>query len=119
MKNFYRWCVHQLKQTWCWTLLLTLLGCALVFWIGPLIAIAGHTVLAALETRVLVIVLLLFGWLLALMVMPVLRKSRRRRTLNAEQLQGERINDEQTDDELHLLKERLNKALSIDKHSSF
>lgn len=119
MKNFYRWCVHQLKQTWCWTLLLTLFGCALVFWVGPLIAIAGHAILAALETRILVIVLLLFGWLLALMVMPVLRKSRRRRTLNAEQRQGELINDEQTDDELHLLKERLNKALSIVKHSCF
>ena len=83
MKNFYRWCVHQLKQTWCWTLLLTLCGCALVFWVGPLIAIAEHVFLRSLETRILVIVLLLFGWLLALMVITVLRKSRRRRILNA------------------------------------
>lgn len=119
MKNFFRGCLQTLKQTWCWTLLLTLLGCALVFWAGPLIAIAGRAILASLETRILVMLLLLFGWLIVLLVTPALRKSRRRRMLNTEQLKTELENDEQTDDELHLLKERLTKALSVVKHSSF
>ncbi len=62
MKNFFRRCGHTLKQTWCWTLLLTLALCALVFFVGPLIAIAGRIVLGALDTRIMVIILLLACW---------------------------------------------------------
>jgi type VI secretion system protein ImpL len=119
MKNFFRRSIHMLKQVWCWSLLLTLVGCALIFFVGPLIAIAGKTVLAALDTRILVMVLMLACWLVALLVAQPIRRSRRRRMLNAEQLKTELENDEQIDDELHLLKERLNKAISVVKHSSF
>ena len=98
MKNLFRRLIHTLKQTWCWTLLLTFVGGALVFFIGPLIAIAGRTILAALETRIVVMILLLAFWLVALLVAQPLRKRRRRRMLNAEQLKTELENDEQIDD---------------------
>ena len=119
MKNLFRRLIHTLKQTWCWTLLLTFVGGALVFFIGPLIAIAGRTILAALETRIVVMILLLAFWLVALLVAQPLRKRRRRRMLNAEQLKTELENDEQIDDELHILKERLNNAIHVIKHASF
>lgn len=119
MKNFFRRCIHTIQQTWCWTLLLILMGCVLVFEVGPLIAVAGHTFLAALNIRFLVMSLLLAGWLVALLVAKPLQKHRRRRLLNAEQLKTELQNDEQIDDELHILKERLNKAIHVIKHASF
>lgn len=119
MKNFFRRCGHTLKQTWCWSLLLTLAVCVLVFFVGPLIAIAGWIVLGSLGIRVMVMILLLAFWLVALLLVPPLQKRRRRKMLNAEQLKTELENDERTDDELHILKERLNKAMHIIKHSSF
>ncbi len=113
MKNFFRRCGHTLKQTWCWTLLLTLALCALVFFVGPLIAIAGRIVLGPLDTRIMVMILLLACWLVALLLVQPLQKRRRRKMLNAEQLKTELENDEQIDDELHILKERLAKAIHV------
>ncbi|NCB59084.1 MAG: type VI secretion system membrane subunit TssM, partial [Gammaproteobacteria bacterium] len=119
MRNFFRRCGHTLKQTWCWTLLLTLAFCALVFFVGPLIAIAGRIILGPLDTRIMVVILLLACWLVALLLAQPLQKRRRRKMLNAEQLKTELENDEQIDDELHILKERLAKAIHVIRHSSF
>lgn len=119
MRNFFRKCGETIRKTWCWTLLLTLFICVLVFWVGPLIAVADHDILAPLSTRILVSIILLAIWLVGVLVARPLQKARRRKQLNADQLKQEVENDEQVDDEIHLLKERLNQAISVIKHSSF
>lgn len=119
MKKLWQRIVFTFKQTWCWTLCLTLCWCCFVFFVGPLIAISGKAVLADVDTRIMVCVLSLALWLVLLVVSAPIRKYRRRKKLNEEQLKSELQLEEQTEDEIYLLRERLQKAMNVVKHSSF
>lgn len=64
MKNLFIRAAGLLRKAWLWSLLLTLTLALLAWFFGPLVAIAGHTVLEAATSRLLTGCLLFLGWAL-------------------------------------------------------
>ena len=66
MKNFFKKVGAFLRKTWVWTLLLVLLAALLVWFVGPLLAVADYKFWESPTSRLLSISLMFLVWGLAM-----------------------------------------------------
>lgn len=112
-------CGSTLRQRWCWSLILTLVVVLFIWWVGPLIAVSDHKILAGVGSRLLVSSCLLLSWGLTLLLLQ--RRDQRRQLSDeqrADKQYGQQIK-QQIKEELGVLKERLQDALQVIRNSSF
>lgn len=62
MKNFFKKVGAFLRKTWVWTLLLVLLAALLVWFVGPLLAVADYKFWESPTSRLLSISLMFLVW---------------------------------------------------------
>ena len=118
--RFFRALWNALKTFWVWTLLLTLVLVALVWLVGPLVAVADHVLLESVVARLVATVILIFCW--GLLVAISLSHRRKQELANPEKNQAreqENRSREQLRDEARIIKERLKAAIKTVTSSNF
>ena len=118
MKDFFGKVVAFFRKTWVWSLCLLLLLALLVWFIGPLLAIADHKFWESPTSRLLSIAGLCLAWGLFL-VFASWRGTRRQRAEKTDESARERLHHEGlVDEERGILRQRFLEALRTLKRSS-
>lgn len=108
---------NLLKKRWLITLIGVLALSIIIWFAGPLVAIAGTTILESQVSRLIVIMVLILAWGL-----NNLRLQAKAKKQEEELIEGIKEGNQQeqaaTDEEVKVLSERFNDALQVLKHSS-
>ena len=118
MKDFFAKLGAFFRQTWVWSLCLLLVLALLVWFAGPLLAVADDKFWESPTSRLLSIAVLCLLWGL-FVVFSGWRSTRRRRAAEADEAVQERLRRaEQVGEEQGILRQRYQDALRTLKHSS-
>ncbi|MBO3277351.1 type VI secretion system membrane subunit TssM [Pseudomonas schmalbachii] len=118
MKEFFKKLAAFLRRTWVWTLLLVLLLALLVWFAGPLLAVADYKFWESAASRLLTISVLFLAWGL-FMVFASWRANRRRKREAENEGGEERLRrSEQIEEEQQELRARFKEALHTLRRSS-
>ena len=118
MKNLFKKTGAVLRQTWVWTLLLTLLVALLVWFVGPALAVDDHKFWEASTSRLLTISSLFLLWGLGMVYVSWRAAERKRAVQDSENGQARLLRDDQIDEEQAELATRFMNALKTLKTSS-
>ncbi|SFP37173.1 type VI secretion system protein ImpL [Geopseudomonas sagittaria] len=118
MKDFFAKLGAFFRQTWVWSLCLLLVLALLVWFAGPLLAVAEHKFWAPPTSRLLSIAALCLLWGL-FVVFAGWRANRRHQAEEEDQAAQERLRrEDQVSEEQGILRQRYQDALRTLKHSS-
>ncbi|HEY8331623.1 MAG TPA: type VI secretion system membrane subunit TssM, partial [Pseudomonas sp.] len=118
MKDLFAKLGAFFRQTWVWSLCLLLVLALLVWFAGPLLAVAEHKFWASPTSRLLSIAALCLLWGL-FVVFAGWRANRRQQAEEADQAAQERLRrEDQVSEEQGILRQRYQDALRTLKHSS-
>ncbi|MBV2134210.1 type VI secretion system membrane subunit TssM [Pseudomonas sp. MAP12] len=118
MKDFFAKLGAFFRQTWVWSLCLLLVLALLVWFAGPLLAVAEHKFWAEPTSRLLSIAALCLLWGL-FVVFAGWRSNRRQQAEEQDQAAQDRLRrEEQVSEEQGILRQRYQDALRTLKHSS-
>jgi len=118
MKNFFRKTWAFLTRTWVWTLLLVLLTALLVWFVGPLLAIADNKFWEESSPRLLTIAVLFLLWGLFIVFASWRGNVRKKETEESETGQAELARRAAIEEAERTLRERFKDALRTLKTSS-
>jgi len=118
--RFFRALWKILSTFWVWTLLLTLVLVALVWLVGPLVAVSDHVILESVVARLVATIILVFCW--GLLVAISLSHKRKQELANPEKAKAreeENLSRQQFREEVRAIKERLKAAIKTVTTSNF
>ncbi len=118
MKNFFKKVGAFLRKTWVWTLLLVLLAALLVWFVGPLLAVADYKFWESPTSRLLSISLMFLVWGLAMVFVSWRAGVRRKAVEDSDEGQERLRRDGLIEDEQKELRSRFKDALRTLKTSS-
>lgn len=118
MKNFFKKVGAFLRKTWVWTLLLALLAALLVWFVGPLLAVADYKFWESPTSRLLSISLMFLVWGLAMVFVSWRAGVRRKAVEDSDEGQERLRRDGLIEDEQKELRSRFKDALRTLKTSS-
>ncbi|EOZ4791955.1 type VI secretion system membrane subunit TssM [Pseudomonas aeruginosa] len=118
MKNFFKKVGAFLRKTWVWTLLLALLAALLVWFVGPLLAVADYKFWESPTSRLLSISLMFLLWGLAMVFVSWRAGVRRKAVEDSDEGQERLRRDGLIEDEQKELRSRFKDALRTLKTSS-
>lgn len=118
MKDFFARLGAIFRKTWVWSLCLLLVLALLIWFAGPLLAVAEHKFWASAGSRLLSIAVLCLLWGL-FVVFAGWRAQRRQQAVEADEAAQERLRREGlVSEEQNLLRQRFHAALHTLRHSS-
>lgn len=118
MKGFFAKLGAFFKKTWVWTLLIVLLLALLVWFAGPLLAIADYKIWESAASRLFTISLLFLFWGLWLVFLNWRANKRKQAEESDEKLQERLRREETISEEQGILRQRYKQALRTLKGSS-
>lgn len=118
MKDFLKKTAALFRQTWVWSLCLVLVATLLVWFVGPLLAVAEHKFWAPTESRLISISLLFLVWGLAMVFVGWRAGVRRKREADDIDAQERLRRDGLIGDEQAELRSRFKQALRTLRTSS-
>lgn len=118
MKSFLKKAGAILRRTWVWSLLLVLVLALLVWFVGPLLAIAENKFWASASSRSLTIAALFLAWGLFIVFVSWRSTRRRKREQDSDDGQERLRREEQVDEEQRELHTRFKEALHTLKSTS-
>lgn len=118
MKQFFRNLAVIFRKTWVWSLTLVLVLALLVWFVGPLLAVADHKFWAPATTRLVTLSALFLCWGLFIVFVSWRSGVRKKRALETEDGQERLRRHEQITEEQQELRSRFKDALQTLKSSS-
>ena len=120
IKRFFRALWNTLKSPWALALLVALLFLLLIWFVGPLVAIADHTILESVTARLVATVIVVFCW--GLFVTLYYARSRKKMLADPEKAKAHEekiISKERFQEEIDHIRDHMKKALAIVTKSNF
>jgi len=120
IKRFFRALWNILKSPWAMALLVALLVVLLIWFVGPLVAIADYTILKSVTARLVATVIVVFCW--GLFVTLYYARSRKKLLADPEKAKAHEekiISKERFQEEIDHIRDRMQQALAIVTKSNF